>query len=122
LVRRQPNGRKEQRDAADLGRGHCQTKVADYLLKRQPENDKSQFLALAGYTVTYVDQLVEDIRTQLLPLEAEFEEATEYGEKYRIVGTLRGPNGRGLPVVSIWMTEAASGLTKFITLYPAKEP
>ena len=99
----------------------ARAKVANYLLQWRPENDKSQFLALAGYTAEHVDRLLEDIRNQLLPLEAEFEETTEYGDKYRIAGTLTGPNGRPLRVVSIWMTETASGLTKFITLYPAKE-
>jgi len=99
----------------------ARTKVANYLLKWQPENDKSQFLALAGYTARHADQLVEDIRTQLLPLEATFEETTEYGDKHRISGALTGPNGQLLRVISVWITESASRVTKFITLYPAKE-
>jgi len=56
-----------------------------------------------------------------VPLEAEFEESTEYGDKYRIVGALVGPNGRTLRVVSVWMIEAATRTTKFLTLYAAKE-
>ncbi len=44
-----------------------------------------------------------------------------YGDKYRIVGALIGPNGRTLQVVSVWMIEAATRTTKFLTLYPAKE-
>ena len=99
----------------------ARAKMADYLLKWQPENDKSQFLAQAGYSAARADLLAQDIRSQLLPLDAVFEETTEYGDKYRIAGTLTGPNGRPLRVVSIWMTETASGLSKFITLYPAKE-
>jgi 23S rRNA A2030 N6-methylase RlmJ len=95
-------------------------KIADYLLRWRPENDKSQFLAQAGYTAVQPERLVEDIR-QFLLLDAEFEEATEYGDKYRIVGTLTGPKGRALNVVTIWMAERATGVTKFITLYPAKE-
>ena len=96
-------------------------KVADYLLRPRPENDKSQFLASAGYTPAHAGQLNTDIREQLLALDAEFQETTEYGDKYRIEGYLRGPNGRELSVVSIWMTESTTGTTKFITLYPAKE-
>ena len=60
------------------------------------------------------------MREQLLPLEAELIEETEYGPKYLIRGTLRGPNGRAVRVVSIWMTEDATGETKFVTLYPDK--
>ena len=83
-----------------------------------PENDKSRFLAKAGYTPAHARQLASDICHQLLPLEAAFEEATEYGNKYRISGSLTGPNGQALRVVSIWMTENVTGVTKFITLYP----
>jgi hypothetical protein len=97
------------------------TKVANYLLAWRPENDKSQFLAQAGYHSADPDRLADDIRQQLLPLEAEFEEETDYGRTFRIGGTLTGPNGGILRVVSIWMTERATGRTKFITLYPAKE-
>ena len=96
-------------------------KVASYLLTWRPENDKSQFLAQAGYTVADAGRLTDDMRAQLLPLEAVFEETTEYGDKFRITGTLTGPNGRRLSVVSIWMIERTGGATKFITLYPAKE-
>ena len=80
-------------------------KVANYLLKWRPENDKSQFLARAGYTEHDAARLVDDIRRELLTLEAGHKETTEYGEMYGIVGKLAGPNGRVLPVVSIWMIE-----------------
>jgi hypothetical protein len=95
-------------------------KVVNYLLEWRPENDKSQFLTLAGYTVAQPDRLVNDIRNQLLPLDAQAEEMTEYGEKYRISGTLVGPNGRALRVETVWMVESGSGVTKFTTLYPTK--
>lgn len=98
----------------------AKVKVAGYLLKWRPENDKSHFLGSAGYTGAHADQLVDDIRRQLLPVEAMFEETTDYGTKYRISGALIGPNGRQLRVETIWMVEAASGLTKFITFYPTK--
>lgn len=92
-------------------------KATHYLLKLRDEDDKSQFLALAGYTLAHADKLLEDLRG-LLDNEAEFVQTTEYGDKYRIHGTLTGPNGRTLRVASIWMTEEATGQTKFITLYP----
>ena len=77
-------------------------------------------LALAGYTLDNADRLMHDMRTQLLPLDAEFFDQTEYGPKYRIRGTLTGPNGRVLRVVSIWMKEDATEETKFVTLFPDK--
>lgn len=95
-------------------------KVTHYLLRLRDEDDKSQFLALAGYVADDPDRLIRDIREQLLPLDAELIGPTEYGTKYRICGTLRGPNGRELRVISFWMTVEATGVTKFLTLYPDK--
>ena len=97
----------------------ARAKLADYLLRRLPENDKSRFLATAGYMRNDAARLEADLRSQLLGLEAGFVETTEYGDKYCIRGILTGPNGRPLHVASFWMTENATGITKFITLYPA---
>src|SRR5437870_3252487 len=80
----------------------------------------AQFLALAGYTLEDGDRLMRDIREQLLPLDAEFHEETEYGPKYRIRGTLTGPNGQVLRVLTIWMKEGATNQTKFVRLFPDK--
>jgi hypothetical protein len=96
------------------------SKLDEYLLRYRDENDKSGFLALAGYTLENVDRLLNDLRTQLLPLDAEFFDQTEYGVKYRIRGALTGPNRRTLRVISIWMKEDATGETKFVTLIPDK--
>ena len=98
----------------------ARVKVTHYLLKLRDEDDKSKFLAQAGYTLAYADKLLEDLRS-LLDGEAEFVQTTEYGDKYRIHGTLTGPNGRQLRVGSIWMAEEATGRTKFVTLYPDKD-
>jgi hypothetical protein len=59
-----------------------------------------------------------DIREQIMTLDAKTMEKTEYGPKYAIRGVLTGPNGSTLRVVTIWLTEEATGQTKFITLYP----
>ena len=46
-------------------------KITDYLLKWQPDNDKSRFLVRAGYASDNWLRLKEDIRTQILPVEGE---------------------------------------------------
>ncbi len=96
-------------------------KITDYLLKWQPDNDKSKFLARAGYSSENWQRLLEDIRTQILPVEAELMRKTAYGDLFRIRGKLLGPNGVSIRVITIWMTEDASRQTKFITLFPDKE-
>lgn len=94
-------------------------KLTRYLLRWRPEDDKSAFLAKAGYTLENSEQLRQDIQNQILSLDASFLESTEYGPKYAIRGSLHGPNGCELRVITIWMTEEATRQTKFITLYPA---
>jgi hypothetical protein len=96
-------------------------KITEYLLKLQPDNDKSQFLARAGYSLENWQRLLEDIRSQILPNEAELMRKTTYGDLFRIRSKLLGPNGILLRVVTIWMTEDVSRETKFITLFPDKE-
>lgn len=94
-------------------------KVTAYLLTPRVEDDKSKFLALAGYTLGHAEILRNDLRS-LLAGEAKFLETTDYGDKYQICGMLTGPNSRALRVVSVWMVEKATGRTKFVTLYPDK--
>jgi hypothetical protein len=96
-------------------------KITEYLLKRRPDSDKSQFLGRAGYTQANWRYLLEDIRSQMLPLEAEFLQNTAYGRLWKIRGTLKGPNGVTIRIVTIWMEEKYTGITKFITLFPDKE-
>jgi hypothetical protein len=93
-------------------------KFSRYLLVPQPRGDKSAFLAGAGYTLDNVDQLLHDLRTQILPLDAAPLESGKFGRYYEIRGTLNGPNGATRAVRTIWMTEHLSAITKFVTLIP----
>ena len=96
-------------------------KITEYLLKWQPDNDKSEFLAQAGYSSDNWQRLLDDIRAQILPMEAELIRKTAYGDLFRIRGKLLGPNGVLLRVITVWMEEYVSRQTKFITLFPDKE-
>ncbi len=95
-------------------------KFTRYLLVPQARGDKSAFLVGAGYTRENVDQLLHDLRTQILPLDAARLESGKFGQYYEIRGTLSGPNGVKRVVRTIWMTEHLSGITKFVTLIPDK--
>lgn len=94
-------------------------KLGSYLLKPREDHDKAGFLALAGYRAADAARLEADIRAQVLCCPAEPAGNNPYGEKFIIRARLTGPNGRTYPVISIWMVEKATGITKFITLYPA---
>ena len=95
-------------------------KPALYLLVPKKHNDKSRWLGQAGYTLENWQILENDLRLQILPLEATVIDTTQYGQMYEICGNLLGPNGNTLVAVTIWMTEATTGVTKFITMYPDK--
>ncbi len=95
-------------------------KFTRYLLVPRPVDDKSKFLTSAGYTLDNWQILVRDLKEQILTQEATETESTKYGTVYEILGNLRGPNGKILSIVTIWMTEFATDQTKFITLYPQR--
>ncbi|MFI5202158.1 MAG: DUF6883 domain-containing protein [Candidatus Kapaibacterium sp.] len=92
-------------------------KVRDYLLKPRIKHDKSGFLRLAGYEREQYEILLNDIRDQFLPSEAQFQERKKYGEYYAIRGFLQGPNGRQLRVKTVWIVDL-QGDIRFVTLVP----
>jgi len=95
-------------------------KMTRYLFVDRPRGDKSRFLAKAGYTMANPEQLRRDLREQVLPLDATPLPPRGYGDMYEIRSILRGPNGVGLPVRTIWMRERATGQVKLITLVPLR--
>lgn len=93
-----------------------EAKLTGYLLILLPKDDKSQFLSQAGYTLENWQQFEQDLREQILPLEAVTTTITQYGQKYAIAGNLTGPNGTSLRVKTIWIV--TFGLTRLVTLFP----
>jgi hypothetical protein len=97
-------------------------KLNQYLLVWRSTDDKSKFLGQAGYVLENWQQLELDLRSQILVLDAvPSAESNRFGNVYEIRGELMGPNGVCLSVVTIWMMEFETGVTKFITLYPDRE-
>jgi hypothetical protein len=91
-------------------------KLTQYLLIPLTKDDKSKFLAQAGYTLKNWEQLEHALRSQVLTEPAEFLETTRYGDKYAIHAQLQGPNGTDLKILTIWMM--TDGQAKFVTLVP----
>lgn len=96
-------------------------KITRYLLVPLARGDKSAFLARGGYTLENPQQLLDDLRTQILPQDAAPAGENKFGRYFEVRGLLRGPNGVGLSVRTIWITEHLSGRTKFVTLIPDKQ-
>ncbi len=94
----------------------AEEKVRDYLLRLLDVDDKSGYLALAGYTREEYWELLRDIREQLLPGDGKFQERNKYGDFYELLGFLTGPNGRRLGVRTTWVLD--EGIWRFVTLFP----
>lgn len=94
-------------------------KLTHYLLVPQPKNDKSGFLAQAGFTQENPDLLEKAIRLLIAENEAIVARQNEYGIFYRVVGDLYGPNGI-LSTVTVWIQLTKGEQYRFITLKPAR--
>lgn len=95
-------------------------KITAYLLVWKAKNDKSKFLAQAGFTQDNPDDLEAAIRQLIRENEAEQDREDEYGTFYRVTGTLTGPEGE-LAVVTVWIFGTKDQQYRFITLKPDKE-
>jgi hypothetical protein len=91
-------------------------KLKDYLLVLLPQDDKSQYLAKGGYTQDNWVQLEKDLREQILTLEATPTTNTKHGQKYEIIGNLKGINNKILSIKTIWIVTPTE--TRFVTLFP----
>ena len=96
-------------------------KLTSYLLVPRPWDDKSKFLAQAGFGSTNPQSLLEAIRELAADTEAVADGLSEYGEFFRTDGNLIGPNGRSLPVTAIWLRWNLDGRMRFVTLKPRRE-
>ncbi len=78
-----------------------EAKISQYLLVYQEQDDKSKFLAEAGFTPSNPDQLKTAILKLVQTTEAIEDSKNEYGIFYRVEGNLKG--SRDLAVVTIWL-------------------
>ncbi|WP_404785606.1 DUF6883 domain-containing protein [Altericista sp. CCNU0014] len=97
-------------------------KLTRYLLIYRARNDKSKFLAQAGFTAQNVESLRTAIRALSQSSEAVEDRTNEYGTFYEVTGELMGNNGKTLFVTTLWLRRQSDGEFQFITLIPAKEP
>ncbi|MEG4799994.1 hypothetical protein QUB63_07800 [Microcoleus sp. ARI1-B5] len=95
-------------------------KLTNYLLVYQPKDDKSEYLALAGYSQENWQILKRDIMEAVEGAEVAEVTSTGWGTRFKVKNQWYGPNNRLVKVVTIWQQDEASETVKFITLYPDK--
>jgi hypothetical protein len=96
-------------------------KITRYLLVQKARNDKSKFLAKAGFTPENPEKLRAAIQLLVETGEPAEDRSNEYGIFYQVIGELVGVNGVILPVVTIWLQRRIDGKFQFVTLKPLKE-
>jgi hypothetical protein len=96
-------------------------KLTRYLLVYQARNDKSRFLAQAGFTQDNPAILRSAIQLVIDSGEAIADRTNEYGTFYQVEGELIGNNGVSLSVTTIWLERSIDGRFQFVTLKPSRE-
>lgn len=95
-------------------------KITNYLLVYQPKDDKSEYLALAGYNLENWEILKRDILNAVDASEVAEVTSTGWGTRFKVKSQWYGPNSRLVRVMTIWQQDEGSDIVKFITLYPDK--
>ena len=80
------------------------SKTRDYLLSGSHPvgRFKAAFFAALGYSAAGWEALAADLRRHAMDNEASATEANEYGQKYEVRGSLKGPRGRAALLVAVW--------------------
>jgi len=99
----------------------AEEKLTQYLLVWRARNDKSGYLAQAGYNLSDWEVLEAGLRRLAVTAEAESEGTGPFGEILSVRGELYGPNGVILKVKTMWIRLAERDETRFVTLVPDKE-
>jgi hypothetical protein len=99
----------------------AEEKLSQYLLVWRAQNDKSGFLARAGYEISNWPVLERDLRRLAVTAEAESLGINPFGEFLAARGELHGPHGVILRIKTLWIRLAETNETRFVTLFPDKE-
>jgi hypothetical protein len=97
-------------------------KLRDYLLSLESEESRSKaiFFARLGYTRGEWAALERDLRSQILPLDAEEAAPSRFGRKFIIPGSLTGPSGATSGVTTIWIIRFGEEEPRLVTAYPGR--
>jgi hypothetical protein len=100
-----------------------QAKVQRYLLSTDhPEGRfKAVVFQSVGYRAAWWEVLREDLAATAR-LEADRVIETPFGQKYEVSAILRGPAGRDLGVVVVWLVRRGEGFPRLVTAFPRSRP
>ncbi|MGH8546727.1 MAG: DUF6883 domain-containing protein [Gammaproteobacteria bacterium] len=74
-----------------------------------------------GYSQNQWERLAADLRSQHAASEVHEAIESDYGMKYIIRASLKGPNGRAFEFVTVWIVLEGEKVPRFVTAYPGAE-
>jgi hypothetical protein len=98
-------------------------KVAGYLLSGSHPvgRFKAVFFRTVGYSAEAWEVLAADLQRHAAQNEAEPTEATQYGQKYEVRGSLRTPTNRMIALVTVWIVLHGEDFPRFVTAFPGRQ-
>ena len=95
-------------------------KVREYLLSGSHPvgRFKARFFAGIGFGSERWQELVAALVNIAATGQAELVAENERGRKYRVFGTIPGPGGRNVGVVSVWVVGPEGDRPRLVTVYP----
>ena len=81
---------------------------------------KARYFESRGYSVDAPEVLEESLTHVALKGEVVSEEATEWGTKYLVVGTVRAPDGNPMRLATVWI-DVDERVPMLVTAYPARD-
>lgn len=109
----------------DLPRGDeaevPRSKVREYLLAlgHPVGGAKARYLVARGYDPEVPEVLEEDLRALAQTGRVESTEATDWGTKYLVIGSVRAPDGEALELATVWIASGKEAPV-LVTAYPWK--
>lgn len=75
-----------------------------------------------GYSADAWETLEGDLRGHALDNEALATETSQFGQKYEVRGTLKGPAGKAALLVAVWIVLHGEDFPRLVTAYPGAKP
>lgn len=101
-----------------------EAKIRDYLLSTEHPigRFKAVFFGALGYTRIGWKRLRFDLLQIARSQEAALGQASEFGQKYEVSGTLQGPSGRRAQVMTVWIILRSEVTPRLVTAFPDEAP
>jgi len=93
-------------------------KFTEYALNPQKQKDKSvAFEKALGYNLENYQKLIEEIKSNLFKYSAKLKPDMGFGQRYEVVMHILGANGKTAKVLTAWIVESSTGITRLTSVY-----